>query len=80
MPQYVTLDFSPHHLHLLINTYRPKIFDNYHQGPTEIDSDRPIVMPLPSFVDVAASKRIHHVPSELSLKNGNTGNLIKTTE
>ena len=35
-------------------------------------------MPLPTFVDVAASKHIHHVPSESSLKNGNIGNLIET--
>ena len=56
--------------------YRPEFAENYHQGPTETHSDGLIVMPLPSFVDVAASKRIHHAPSEPSLKD--TGNLIET--
>ena len=58
--------------------YRPEFADNYNQGPTETQSDGPIVMPLPTFVDMAVSKRIHHAPSESSLKNGNIGNLIET--
>ena len=62
---------------LLIDAYRPEFADNYH---AETQSHDPIVMPLPSFVDVAASKHIHHAPSEssLNLKNGSTGDLIET--
>ena len=78
MHQYVSLDFPLHHLHLLIDIYRPEFIDNYHQGLTETHSDGPIVMPLPSFVDVAASKRIQHTPSKSSLKNGTTGYLTDT--
>ena len=73
--QYVSLDFPPHHLHLLIDANRPKFADNYRQGPTETHSHGPIV---PSFIDVATSKRIHHTPSKSSLKNGITGYLIET--
>jgi hypothetical protein len=77
MHQYVT-DFPLHHLHLLIDANRPESADNYRQGPTETHSHGPIVVPLPSFVNVAASKRIHHAPSKSSLKNGITGYLIET--
>ena len=75
-PSTLTLNFPLHHL--LIDAYRPEFADNNHQGPAETHNHSPVVIPLPSFVDVIASIPIHHTPSMSSLKNGNIGNPIET--